>query len=73
MGRINLEPPQATASKHWSPHNIPIKVWVGVRVECGHNHVFVVFPTAAVDNNVYTYRYSKTAVIHVLLNLGNFS
>ena len=54
MGRINLEPPQATASKHWSPHNIPIKVWVGVRVECDHNHVFVVFPAAVVDNNVYT-------------------
>ena len=29
MGRINLEPSQATASRHWSPHSILIRVWVG--------------------------------------------
>ena len=40
MGRINLEPSQATASKHWSPHSVPIRVRVRVRVEGGHNHVF---------------------------------
>ena len=53
MGRINLEPSQATASKHWSPHSIPIRVLVGFG-SSGHNDAFFVFPTAAVDNNVYT-------------------
>ena len=33
MGRINLEPSQATASKHWSPRSVPIRVRVRVRVE----------------------------------------
>ena len=29
MGRINLEPSQTTASKHWPPHRIPTSVWAG--------------------------------------------
>ena len=29
MGRINLEPSQTTASKHWTPHRIPTSVWAG--------------------------------------------
>ena len=33
MGQINLEPSQATASKHWSLHGIPTRVWVRARVE----------------------------------------
>ena len=33
MGRINLEPSQPTASKHWSPHSVPSRVRVRVRVE----------------------------------------
>ena len=33
MGRINLQPSQATASKHWSPHSIQSRVRVRVRVE----------------------------------------
>ena len=33
MGRINQKPSQAPASKHWSPHSVPIRVRVRVRVE----------------------------------------
>ena len=33
MFRINIEPSQATARKRWSPHSIPIRVWVRVQVE----------------------------------------
>ena len=29
MGKINLEASQDTASKKWSPHSIPVRVWVG--------------------------------------------
>ena len=32
VGRINLEPSQATASKHWSLHGVRVRVWVRVRV-----------------------------------------
>ena len=32
IGRINREPSQATASKHWSPHSVRVKVGVRVRV-----------------------------------------
>ena len=31
-GRINLEPSQATASKHWSLHSVRVRVRVRVRV-----------------------------------------
>ena len=32
FGRINLEPSQATASKHWSPHSVRVRARVMVRV-----------------------------------------
>ena len=33
MGRIDLEPSQATESKYWSPHSVLIRVRIRVRVE----------------------------------------
>ena len=54
MGRVNLEPSQATAYKHWSPHSIPIRAWVGFGSRVVIITHFFVFPTAAADNNVYT-------------------
>ena len=72
MGRINLEPSQATASKRWSPHSIPIRVWVGF----GSSVVIITYfsffprrPSTIMSRLVQQY----TAVIHMLLNLGNFS
>ena len=32
VGRINLEPSQATASKHWSLHSVRVRARVRVRV-----------------------------------------
>ena len=71
MGQINLEPLQATASTHWSLHNVRIRVRVRVRVEWSQSRNFV-FATAAVDNVYQVYWSSNIAVIHMLSNL-NFS
>ena len=38
----------------------------------GHNHVFFVFPTAAVEMSILVQQYSKT-VMHMLLNIEDFS
>ena len=48
FGRINLEPSQATASKHRSPHSIRVRVRVRVRVGWSASGA-----TAKKKNNVY--------------------
>ena len=71
MGRINLEPSQAPACKHWSPHSVPIRVRVRVRVEWSQSCIFR-FSHGGRRQCLPVYWYSNTAVIHMLLNIENF-